>query len=538
MVGEQDKFARFVVRLNQPSKLPVSVDFITADGTASNGSDFLGVSKILHFAPGVTMVRVNEPIINDKTREANESFFVDLSNPTNAVIANSFALGTIIDNDAPAGTPVISISDPVVDENSGQAAFSITLDRPSTKTVTMHYTTRPGSAGSAGFGATSGVLKFAPGETALTVDVPILDNTKPEGNGEFSLVLSGVTGARLPDPMGTATIWGNDQNPVAKPAISVGNLVVAENDAFAELVVSLSAPSAAPISVDFATANGTAANGFDFIGVSGTLDFAPGVTVETLRVPIINDTATEPTESFTLHLSQPTNATVAKANATVSIIDDDSHFAILQYGLSNDTYIVTHANTVIIEAPNGGIDLVESSVSFALPANVENLTLTGARPINGAGNVLDNILTGNSAANILTGGAGNDTLNGGGGNDILKGGAGNDIYIVGNTGVVVTEAANQGIDTVETTLARYTLGANLENLVFTGKGNFGGGGNILANSITGGSGNDTLNGGSGNDRLRGGAGNDTLNGGVGNDVLNGGTGSDKMAGGTGNDTYI
>ncbi|PDS94497.1 rhizobiocin, partial [Rhizobium sp. S9] len=98
---------------------------------------------------------------------------------------------------------------------------------------------------------------------------------------------------------------------------------------------------------------------------------------------------------------------------------------------------------------------------------------------------------------------------GGAGADRLIGGTGDDTYIVDNAGDMVTEAADAGTDTVRTTLAGYTLGNNVENLTYTGSANFSGAGNGLANTITGGAGNDTLNGAAGADTLIGGAGHDT-----------------------------
>jgi Ca2+-binding RTX toxin-like protein len=98
-------------------------------------------------------------------------------------------------------------------------------------------------------------------------------------------------------------------------------------------------------------------------------------------------------------------------------------------GLGNDIYVVDAATDTITENPNEGTDTILSSVTIAaLAANVENLTLTGATAINGIGNVLDNVISGNSANNSLTGGAGNDWLRGGSGTDTLFGNDGSDTF--------------------------------------------------------------------------------------------------------------
>jgi len=160
---------------------------------------------------------------------------------------------------------------------------------------------------------------------------------------------------------------------------------------------------------------------------------------------------------------------------------------------------------------------VQSSVTHTLSANVENLTFTGTSGLSGTGNALDNALTGNSGANRLTGGAGNDTLNGGTGNDTLVGGTGNDTYFVNVATDVVTELANEGTDTVNSSVT-LTLGNNVENLILTGTSTLSGTGNALNNVLTGNTANNTLTGAAGNDTLDGGTGNDTMVGGLGDDT--------------------
>lgn len=270
-------------------------------------------------------------------------------------------------------------------------------------------------------------------------------------------------------------------------------------------------------------------------------------------------------------------------------------------GLGNDSYIVDNIGDVVIENEAEGTDTVQSSISYTLGANLENLTLTGTAAINGTGNDLNNSIKGNSAVNILTGGIGNDTLNGGAGADTLIGGLGNDVYVVDNIGDVVIENVDVGTDMIQTSITLTGLAANVENLTLTGTATINATGNELDNVLTGnsaanildgGAGNDMLNGGTGADTLIGGLGNDTyiidnigdvvaerlnegtdtvnskvtytltanvenliltgtaainatgneldniLTGNTGNNILNGGLGADSMAGGAGNDTYV
>ncbi len=170
----------------------------------------------------------------------------------------------------------------------------------------------------------------------------------------------------------------------------------------------------------------------------------------------------------------------------------------LKGGLGNDVYIVDTTTDTITENLNEGTDTVQSSVTYTLGSNLENLTLTGTGVINGTGNTLNNTITGNTANNTLEGGTGIDTL---------KGGLGNDIYVIDSTTDTITENLNEGTDQVNSSIT-YTLGSNLENLTLTGTGVINGTGNALNNTITGNTANNTLDGGTGNDTLIGGLGND------------------------------
>ncbi|MBN6150275.1 hypothetical protein JR065_07985 [Xanthomonas sp. AmX2] len=207
-------------------------------------------------------------------------------------------------------------------------------------------------------------------------------------------------------------------------------------------------------------------------------------------------------------------------------------------GLGNDTYMVDQAGDVIVELAGEGIDTVESSISYTLGTNLENLTLLGDD---------DLAATGNDGNNVIRGNAGNNLVVGGAGADILYGGAGDDMYVSVSASDSVHERASGGIDTVERVFeTNLVLDNNVENLIL-GSGITTGNGNALDNTITGNAsanslggwdGDDVLFGLDGDDNLFGGTGADILYGGNGADYLDGGESVDHLEGGAGNDIYV
>ena len=238
-------------------------------------------------------------------------------------------------------------------------------------------------------------------------------------------------------------------------------------------------------------------------------------------------------------------------------------------GTGDDLYVVNSTGDIVTEAAVADTDTVQSSVTYTLGANVENLTLTGSAAINGTGNALENHLTGNSGNNILSGGAGNDTIQGGAGNDILDGGAGNDsidggagsdLYVVGlaadHAASEFTDSGATGTDevrftsTIASTLTLYSGDVGIEKVVIgtgtaalavtTGTSALNVNASALTNalSINGNAGANTLTGTGYADSLDGRAGNDTLIGGAGGDTLIGGNGNDMLTGDAGSDHFV
>jgi Ca2+-binding RTX toxin-like protein len=172
--------------------------------------------------------------------------------------------------------------------------------------------------------------------------------------------------------------------------------------------------------------------------------------------------------------------------------------AMAGYG-GDDTYIVDNVGDTVYESVDAGDDHVIASVTYTLSDNVERLTLVGTDAIDATGNNLDNVLIGNSADNVLDGKSGADTM---------IGKAGNDTYVVDNIGDIVVETADNGIDTIISSIS-YVLPEHVENITLSGSDNISATGNELNNMIIGNSANNVLDGKAGMDTMSGGAGDDT-----------------------------
>jgi hypothetical protein len=356
--------AVFTVSLSPPSAQTVTVAFATANGTAKAGSDYTAVSGTLTFAPNVTTQLIVVPITGDLMDEPTENFFVNLSSPTNATIDDGEATGTIVDNDPP---PALSISDCAIAEgNAGQAScvFTVSLSAPSGFAVSATFTTIDGTATSGidYVGGTGGV-SFPPGTVNQPLPIAVIGDLLDEPDETYVVSLSAPVNATLGDPQALGTILDDD----LPPAISVADCSVTEDDAgqaVCTFVLSLSAPSGQGVSVDFATADGTAVGGQDYLPQSGTRFFPAGATSQTVDVAIVGDLLDEPDETFTLTLSAPVNATIADGVATATIVDNDpppSLFVSDCAVVEGDAGLVSCAFDVTLSAPSA----FTASVSFA-----------------------------------------------------------------------------------------------------------------------------------------------------------------------------
>ena len=349
--------ATFTVTMSKAAATPITVAYATVDGTAKAGSDYAATSGTITFAAGETSKTVSVAVNADNLTEAAESFALQLSNPSIGTLTT--ATGTATVQDAP---PAISVADVQVTEPSTgttQAVFTVSLSQASTQTVTVNYATADGTAlAGSDYTAASGTLTFAPGETSKTVSVAIKADQVVEAAEMFALNLTGATNAIYAKPAATASIADN----TAVASFSVGNAQVSEpanGTVNASFTVSLAQALATPVTVAYATADGTAKAGSDYTAASGTLTFAAGETSKTVTVAVKADALYEGSEAFALNLSAPSAGSIAQASGTGTILDATAapSFSIGDASVTEPVSGTTNASFTVTLSAAAGIPL-------------------------------------------------------------------------------------------------------------------------------------------------------------------------------------
>ncbi|HEY9639750.1 MAG TPA: Calx-beta domain-containing protein [Coleofasciculaceae cyanobacterium] len=468
--GNSNSSALITVALSNPTSQTVTVDYVTADGTALQGNDYSSTGGTLTFQPNQTTASFTVPILGDRQKEPNKTFFINLSGESNATLGDGQAVITILDDDP---VPAIAINDISLTEgNSGTttANFTVSLTNPSSQLITVTYATQDGTATAADndyLAIAPTVLSFNPGETSKTIAVTVTGDTQPETDELFNVKLSNASAtATIADDQGTATIRNDD----SFPSLTISDVTLNEGNSGttnASFTVTLSAASSQPVTVDYATRDGSATRADnDYNPASGTLTFAAGETQKNITIAINGDTKIEINESFLIVLSNPVRATLAKNLGIATLTNDDP--------------------SKPATSPPAGTQPSSGATSGSSPQPSNPLA---SNPL--VGTTKTDILLGDASDNVIQGLGGNDIIRGFSGRDSLDGGDGDDQIFGG-----------QDADRI-----------------------WGRAGNDL---LVGRRGDDQIWGGDGKDELYGGAGNDWLEGGAGKDLLTGGSGKDRF----------
>ncbi|MCP9931143.1 hypothetical protein KBY82_10130 [Cyanobium sp. AMD-g] len=366
------------------------VGYSTANGTALAGQDYASTAGIVTFAAGVTTAQISVTILGDAAFEPNETFFLNLLNPTNgATIADAQALGTIT-NDDTAGT--ISIGNVTVSEgDAGTSLATFTVTRAGGNApFDVSYQTLGGTAtsGSDYIAITDGMLSFAAADTSRTISVSIKGDTVVEANETFSVFLTGATNsAVLGNNTGTATITDDD----VSGTVSIESLAVVEGDSgirSAELYLTRTGGTA-PFEVTYSVSGGSADPATDYLVVlPNSVQFAAGELSKRIPISIVGDTTVEPNETFNVSLISASNNVVLGNNfATVTITNDDGATppgisleltpgSVSENGTADLVYTFTRTgsttNPLVVNYAIGGTatngidyDLIPTSVTFA-----------------------------------------------------------------------------------------------------------------------------------------------------------------------------
>ncbi len=301
-----------------------SVNFTTANNSATAGVDYVANAGTLNFGAGVNTQNITVVVNGDVAFEGDETFFVNLNTPTaGAVISDAQGIGTITDDDGP---PTFTINDVTVTEgNAGtvNAVFTVTRVGDLTGANSVDWATADNTATIADndYAAGGATLNFAATVATQTVTVVVNGDVAFEGDETFFVNLANATGgATITDAQGIGTITNDD----APPGISVNDVTVSEAAAAGQFTVTLNPAQGVAVTVDYTITDGTAANGTDFNAVAaGTLTFNIGITTQPIPFNPIDNAVVDGNRTFTVTLNNSSGPVIADPTGIGTITDND-----------------------------------------------------------------------------------------------------------------------------------------------------------------------------------------------------------------------
>ncbi|MDF5707990.1 MAG: DUF4347 domain-containing protein [Nostoc sp. S4] len=468
----------------------------SGDTTGSTASDWVA-SIITGTAPNLTL--------GADTKTSPGSF---AGQSLNHIGDTNFTLTTNVNYAISTASPTVTEGD----INSKTVTFTVTRSGDTTVSTSVNYVLNGTATFNSDYnsvkvagvtGSSSGTLKFAAGDTTKAITLNVLNDKITEANETINLNLSypNQTNAIAP---GAVTIVDDDN----APSISIADKSGSEDSGSLAFTVKLSNASNNVITVDYNTSNDTAIASGDYTPVTGTLTFNPGVTSQTITVPIVDDFVVESSKRFFVNLTNPTNATIADNQANGTITDDD----IAGFSISPTTALVT--------SEAGGSANFSIQLTSQPTADV-SLSLSSSNPNEGTVSVGSVTFT---AANWNT----PQTITVIGVNDGVA--DDNTAYQIITSAAVSNDAKYNNLNPSDVDVVNIKNG-NQVNSIITGSAK-------ADTSLQGTSSDDLIFGFAGNDVIVGGAGNDQLYGGLGTDILTGGAGNDifVLAKGEGRDT--
>ena len=306
-----------------------SVRYATVDGTATAGVAYTSTSGTLSWVDGDSGSKsITVPILNQELTSGTQSFTVNLSGVSGASTGTPAAASVIVtDNDVLPGTLVFSAPTYGVNEAAGTVTLLVTRTGGSGGAASVNYATVGGTAvAGIAYTTTAGTLSWIDGDsTSKSITVPILNQALTSGTQSFSVSLSGATGATIGTPTTANVIIADNDVIPGNLEFSASTYSVNEAAGSITLAISRTGGSSGAASVQYATVNGTASAGIAYTVETGTLSWLDGdSSSKSIIVPILDQGLTSGSQSFAVHLSGVTGATIGiPSTATVSIADND-----------------------------------------------------------------------------------------------------------------------------------------------------------------------------------------------------------------------
>jgi len=314
----------------------VSVDVSSSNSSATAGEDYESTIQTITFSDGEVLKSATLYITDDSLYEGDETFHINLSNVNGSESGNqSTSVITIVDDDEvpPAGVFQFSGTDYSVDEDAGTVLLTITRTNGSYGSVSVDLNTFDGTAVSDDYFSITETLFFLDGETSRTATLAILDDSIYEGDKNFSVVLSNITGeATLGNPSTTTvTIIEDDETPPSgKLQLSGSTYSVNEGDGSVKIMVLRTDGSHGDVSVDYSTAANNATTNTDYTSADGTLYFGDSEISQSITVSVIEDDVDEDTENFMVTLTDPHNALLGSIQSAVVTIEDNDYNPVVE----------------------------------------------------------------------------------------------------------------------------------------------------------------------------------------------------------------
>ncbi len=342
-----------VVRSGATNSL-VSVDYLTQDGTATDGLDYMATRGSLLFAPGETMKQFFVAITNDTLVEGNETIGLILTNASANGVIGGYATATLnlVDDDLAPGELSFSSSAYTVNEYETNITITVIRTNGSSGLVSVSYFTSDGTARAGkDYGAVGDRISFDAGQTVKTFTVPIFQDYIDETNETVILTLANPGGGAVLGGTATATLTIRNTRLInGNFSFTATNYTVTESNLAVQLTVRRAFGSNGPVSVSYGTLDGTALAGQDYVAATNTISWTNGETADkTISIEILTNNVVENTETFSVILFAPTGGATlgAVTNATVTILDDDVGPGLLSFSTAGFTVNENATNALI-----------------------------------------------------------------------------------------------------------------------------------------------------------------------------------------------